>query len=79
LWSLVEDFLTEDKITTQNHQSALKFKYGTSTSPERFFYLFFIEYRGAHRGQAPSEGGNRKSDSARNGMEHKKKKKKQYK
>jgi len=35
LRSLVKDFLTEVKIPTQNHQSAHKFKYGTSTSPER--------------------------------------------
>jgi len=35
LRSLVKDFLTEVKIiTTQNHQSAHKFKYGTSTSHE---------------------------------------------
>jgi len=35
LRSLVKDFLTEVKITTQKHQSAHKFKYGTSTSHER--------------------------------------------
>jgi len=35
LHSLVKDFLTELKITTQNRQSAHKFKYETSTSHER--------------------------------------------
>jgi len=30
----VKHFLTEIKITTQNHQSAHKFKYGTSKSHE---------------------------------------------
>jgi len=32
--SLVNGFLTKVKIDTQNHQSAHKFKYGTSPTPE---------------------------------------------
>jgi len=34
LLSVEKDFLTEVKITTQNHQIAHKFKYGTSTTHE---------------------------------------------